>query len=447
MLKELWDQVIERLNQTMPQSGQTWLKNAHYKGENDTSITLSFSSMFYLDSFKKKCLDQAENVLADFSDKDIKLNLVVDTEIKKEETVKENTLEKISEKKKAVNETLNKDYTFDNFIIGENNRFACSVAKVIADNPGTSFNPCLIYGGVGLGKTHLIQAIGNYIYDNNPKMKVIYVTAETFTNELIQAISSKPANVKFKTKYRTADVLLIDDIHFISDKISTQEEIFHTFNELTERNKQIVFTCDRPLTELTGINERLITRFRKGANVDLQPPQYETRMAIALKKCKDLNFKISQDVLEYICLNIKTNVRDLEGALITLYSFSELIGKEITKEIAMEHIKNFIPTQMIKSTEITIDQIISQTASYFNVSTFDIRGKSRNKNVSLARHISMYLSSTMTNLSLTEIGKYFDSKDHTTVSYAINKIKSIEESDESIKRATETIIENLKKPS
>ena len=444
MLKDLWIETVERLNQTMPSSGKMWLKNAHFKDEKDNNVILSFSSPFYLDSFKKKCQEQAENVLSDFAGTDIKLTLEVDNNIKEEEIV-EKKITKLSEKKKALNETLNSDYTFDNFIVGENNLFACNVAKVISNNPGTSFNPCLIYGGVGLGKTHLIQAIGNYIYDHNPKMKVIYVTAETFTNELIQAISNKTANAKFKTKYRTADVLLIDDIHFIADKISTQEEIFHTFNELTERNKQIVFTCDRPLTELTGINERLITRFRKGANVDLQPPQYETRMAIALKKCKDLNFKISQEVLEYICLNIKTNIRDLEGALTTLYSFSELVGKEITKEIAMEHIKNFIPTQMIKSTEVTIDQIISQTASYFNVSTFDIRGKSRNKNVSLARHISMYLSSTMTNLSLTEIGKYFDSKDHTTVSYAINKIKSIEESDESIKRATETIISNLKK--
>ena len=177
-----------------------WLKNAHFSSEDDNSITLSFSSPFYLDSFKKKCLDQAHNVLSDFAETNIKINLIIDKEIKEEEEVKENKIAKISEKKKAVNETLNSEYTFDNFIVGENNLFACNVAKVISNNPGTSFNPCLIYGGVGLGKTHLIQAIGNYIYDHNPKMKVIYVTAETFTNELIQAISNKTANAKFKTK-------------------------------------------------------------------------------------------------------------------------------------------------------------------------------------------------------------------------------------------------------
>ncbi len=445
MLKELWNQAEERLKQTMPSSGQIWLKNAHYSGEKGNTLILSFTSSYYLDSFKRHCLDQSQHVLEDLSGEDIRINLIIDNNAKPEEEKEEVKITHLSEKKKAVNETLNRDYTFDNFIVGENNLFACNVAKVISTNPGTSFNPCLIYGGVGLGKTHLIQAIGNFIYDHNPKMKVIYVTAETFTNELIQAIGTKAGNAKFKNKYRTADVLLIDDIHFIADKESTQEEIFHTFNDLTERNKQIVFTCDRPITELRGVNERLITRFRKGVNVDLQPPQYETRMAIAIKKCKDLNFRIKQDVLEYICMNIKSNVRDLEGALTTLYSFSELVGREITKEIAAEHIKNFIPTEMIKNTEVTIDQIIAESASYFNVSTFDIRGKSRNKNVSLARHIAMYLSSNMTNLSLTEIGKYFDSKDHTTVSYAINKIKSIEESDESIKKATETIVNNLKK--
>ncbi len=443
MQEELWKQAVRRLNQTMPSSGKLWLEKAFFHDGNDDFITLSFSSRFYLDSFRKNCLDQAVNVLSDFAGKDISVKLTIDESIKENAVREGSRTQKVSEKKKAVNETLNSEYTFDNFIVGENNLFACNVAKVISDNPGTSFNPCLIYGGVGLGKTHLVQAIGNYIYEHNPKMKVIYVTAETFTNELIQAISNKTANAKFKTKYRTADVLLIDDIHFIADKISTQEEIFHTFNELTEKNKQIVFTCDRPLTELTGINERLITRFRKGANVDLQPPQYETRMAIAIRKCKDLEFSLSQDVLEYICMNIKTNVRDLEGALTTLYSFSTLVGREITKDIAMEHIRNFIPSQMIKNTDVTIDQIISQTSSYFNVSIFDVRGKSRNKNVSLARHISMYLSSILTNLSLTEIGKYFDNKDHTTISYAINKIKSIEESDESLKRAIESIMENL----
>ena len=187
MLKDLWIETVERLNQTMPSSGKMWLKNAHFKDEKDNNVILSFSSPFYLDSFKKKCQEQAENVLSDFAGTDIILTLEVDNNIKEEEIV-EKKITKLSEKKKAVNETLNSDYTFDNFIVGENNLFACNVAKVISNNPGTSFNPCLIYGGVGLGKTHLIQAIGNYIYDHNPKMKVIYVTAETFTNELIQSI-------------------------------------------------------------------------------------------------------------------------------------------------------------------------------------------------------------------------------------------------------------------
>lgn len=447
MLKEIWEKSKEQIIESLPASKTMWLKNAEYDSESGNELTLSVTSSFYLDNLKKNCLSQMENTVSDYAGQPIKIELIINanrvktTEDEKKVSKTNNSLDI---KKKDKNETLNQAYTFDNFIIGENNIFACNVAKVIAKNPGTSYNPCLIYGGVGLGKTHLTQAIGNYVYDHNPRMKVIYVTAETFTNELIQSITVRAANNKFKSKYRSADVLLIDDIHFIANKETTQEEIFHTFNELTENYKQIVVTCDRPLTELTGINERLITRFRKGVSVDLQPPQYETRMAIAQMMCKDLDFKISNDVLEFICLTIKTNVRDLQGAIMTLNSFSKLVGKTITKDIAAEHIKNFIPTQLIKNNDITIDQIVHHTSAYFNVNDYELRGKGRNKTLTIARHISMYLANELTNLSLTEIGKYFNSKDHTTVSYALNKIKSIINTDESVKIAIDKISENLK---
>ncbi len=448
MDKESWIETYDNLMQSLPKGKRYWLEDISFVDSDDDSVTLSFPSKFRLDNFKTKCLSEVENTLSELNGKEIKINLVV--EAKKDSNKDESDILEgigrkggLKEKKKAVNDTLNPNYTFDNYVVGDNNHFAYNAAKVISSNPGTSINPCFIYGGVGLGKTHLIQAIGNYIFDHNPRMKVIYVTAESFTNELILSIGNGTAQTKLKSKYRTADVLLIDDIHFLQGKISTQEELFHTFNELTEKNKQVVFTCDRPLTELEGIPERLITRFRKGLTVDLQPPTYETRMAIAKKKCDAMNFEIKYDVLEYICQNIKTNIRDLEGALVTLSSLSKLLGKEITKEVAKEQIKNYIPQPLIKGNDASIDDIINETANYFNVNASDIKGKSRNKNISMARHISIYLSSNILRYSLTEIGTYFGNMDHTTVSYAINKVKGLLNADESIKEAVDIISSNI----
>lgn len=449
MDSELWNETYENLMQSLPDTKKHWIRNVSLAGYDDDSITLSFSSSFTLDNFKSNCLSEVENTISALTGKEMKINFVIEKKIreeKKEEKEETRILENIGKtglKKKPVNDTLNPNYTFENYVVGDNNNFAYNAARVISANPGTSINPCFIYGGVGLGKTHLIQAIGNYIFENNPRMKVIYVTAESFTNELIYSIGNQTVQTKLKTKYRNADVLLIDDIHFLQGKASTQEELFHTFNELTEKNRQVVFTCDRPLTELEGIPERLITRFRKGLTVDLQPPTYETRMAIARKKCEAMDFNIKYDVLDYICQNIKTNIRDLEGALVTLSSLSKLLGKEITKEVAKEQIRNYIPQPLIKENEASIDDIINETANYFNVNPSDIKGKGRNKNISMARHISIYLSSNILRYSLTEIGSYFGNIDHTTVSYAINKVKSLIAADESIKEAIDIISSNI----
>ena len=274
-------------------------------------------------------------------------------------------------------------------------------------------------------------------------MKIIYTTAESFTNEFIDSLLSKEKISAFKSKYRNVDVLLIDDIHFLQKKDSTQEELFHTFNELYDNHKQIVLTCDRPITELTDITDRLKTRFRKGLNVDLQPPAYETRMAIAMQKCKERGYTIDPKVLEFICQSINTNVRDLEGALTTLSSFASLVGKPVTLDIAREQLKNFIIAPAIKNTDITIDMIIHKTAAYFNVKDYDIRGKSRNKNIMLARHISIYLASELTSYSLSEIGKVMNGKDHTTIMYSVEKIKSIMETDESVRQAVNDLKADL----
>ena len=438
-LASVWQEAAAQLEDTLPETKKQWIKRISFEKEEDGRLVLSLSSDFYREMTEKNCRADIENTVSEIAGRDVAIDFIVDRSKKTVQKAPARTARKEKTETASKNTTLNKQYSFDNFISGDNSSFAFNACKVIAQNPGTSFNPCLIYGGVGLGKTHLLESIGNYIDEHNPKMKIIYTTAESFTNEFIDSLLSKERISSFKAKYRNVDVLLIDDIHFLQKKDSTQEELFHTFNELYDSHKQIVLTCDRPITELTDITDRLETRFRKGLNVDLQPPAYETRVAIAMQKCKEKGYTIDQKVLEYICQNVNTNVRDLEGALTTLSSFATLVGKPVTLDIAKEQLKNFIVAPAIRNTDITVDMIIHSTASYFNLKEYDIRGKSRNKNITLARHISIYLASELTSYSLSEIGKMMNGKDHTTIMYSVEKIKSILDTDESVKQAVETI--------
>ena len=442
-IENIWKEAEERLEQSLPAPKRQWFDRISYSGEADGKLMLSLPSEFFRDNAEKSCGDEIRNTLEAIANEKIDVEFIVDSSAKP--SAKKRTAPKADKKSEAPvskNTTLNKSYSFDNFIAGDNSSFAFNAAKVIAQNPGISYNPCLIYGGVGLGKTHLLQSIGNYIDEHNPKMKIIYVTAESFTNEFINSLSANQTSL-FKAKYRNVDVLLIDDIHFLQKKDSTQEELFHTFNELYDNHKQIVLTCDRPITELSDITDRLKTRFRKGLNVDLQPPAYETRVAIAMQKCRERNYNIDSKVLEYICQNIDTNIRDLEGALTTLSSFASLVGKPITIDIAREQLKNFIVSPAIRNNDITIDMIIRKTAEYFNVTDYDIKGKSRNKNIMLARHISIYLASKLTSYSLSEIGKSMNGKDHTTIMHSVDKIKSLLSTDESINTAVTAIESDL----
>ncbi len=446
-LDRIWSEAEAQLEEALPESKRIYIDMIEYRGEKDGAIILAFPSDFYKNNAEKNCRPEIENTISEIAGHHIDTVFITDESSvkKKKPAAKTSAAGKTSSKTKteaSKNTTLNKIYSFDNFISGDNSNFAFNAARVIAQNPGISYNPCLIYGGVGLGKTHLLQSIGNYIDEHNPKMKIIYVTAESFTNEFINSLLTDKASA-FKIKYRSVDVLLIDDIHFLQKKNQIQEELFHTFNELYDNHKQIVLTCDRPITELTDITDRLKTRFRKGLNVDLQPPAYETRMAIAIQKCRERNYKLDNDVLEFICQSIDTNIRDLEGALTTLSSFSELVGKPITLDIAKEHLKNFIVEPAIKNNDISIDSIIRKTASYFNIKEYDIKGKSRNKNIILARHISIYLSSKLTSYSLSEIGKMMNGKDHTTIMHSVERIKSLLDTDESVRNAVSSIEKSL----
>lgn len=430
----------------LPPDAKLFLRRIEIKDINDKVVTLSAPSEFIVTGIKEY-KTVIENVLSEKLNENIKIKIISEkgkeSDSKQKEEKKSQSKPKQVEKKK--NPTLNPKYTLDNFIQGDNSDIAYKAAKVIAMNPGTSnFNPCLIYGGVGLGKTHLLQAIGNYVFDKHPNMNVIYVTAESFTNEFIDSFGSKESNNKFKKTYRNADVLLIDDIHFLQKKVSTQEELFHTFVDLHHNNKQIVFTCDRPITELTDITDRLRTRFSSGLNVDLRPPEYEVRLAIARQKNKEEKLNLPENVLDYICQAVRTNVRDLEGALITISGIAKLVGSPATIEMAKEQLKNVIVEPVSINVDFSINDVFTAVANYFNVSLVDMRGASRSKNIKIPRQIAMFVAYKYGHFTQSDIGKYLN-KDHTSVRYSVIQIESLIDADDSIKKSVEAVNSVLNK--
>ena len=321
------------------------------------------------------------------------------------------------------NANLNPKYTFDSFVVGANNNLAHAASLAVAESPGEIYNPLFIYGGVGLGKTHLMQSIANFILKNNPKAKILYVTSEKFTNELIDAIRNKNniSTTEFREKYRNNDVLLIDDIQFIIGKESTQEEFFHTFNELHEAKKQIVISSDKPPKEIETLEERLRSRFEWGLTVDIQSPDYETRMAILRKKEEMEGYNIDNEVIKYIATNIKSNIRELEGALTKIVALSKLEkNREINIALAEKALKDIIAPGDKK--EVTPEFIIEVVADHFNLTPLDIISQRRNKEIVYPRQIAMYLCRNMTDTGLQNIGKSLGGRDHTTILHGIDKI-------------------------
>jgi len=319
----------------------------------------------------------------------------------------------------VMNANLNPRYTFDTFVVGSNNRFAHAASLAVAESPGTLYNPLFIYGGAGLGKTHLMQSIAHYILRNDPSVRVLYVTSETFTNDLIDSLKGKK-NAEFKEKYRSIDVLMIDDIQFLIGKESTQEEFFHTFNYLYETGKQVIITSDKPPKDFTNLEERLRSRFSVGLPVDVSAPDYETRVAILHKKEETENTKISDDIINYIAENINTNIRELEGALNRITAFKRLSNKEITLSMAEDVLRDIINNH--KEVTITVSLIVEVIASHFGFEADELLSQKRNKDIAYSRQIAMYLCRQMTDLSLQQIGKELGNRDHTTVRHGIEKI-------------------------
>ncbi len=335
---------------------------------------------------------------------------------------------------------LNPKYVFDSFVIGNSNRFAHAASLAVAEAPARAYNPLFIYGGVGLGKTHLMHAIGHYILRNNPRNKVLYTTSEKFTNDLINSIRDDK-NVEFRNRYRNTDVLLVDDIQFIADKERTQEEFFHTFNSLYEASKQIIISSDRPPKEIPTLEDRLRSRFEWGLICDIQPPDLETRIAILKKKANMENLFIPDEVMVYIAKKIDSNIRELEGALVRVIAYSSLTNKEINMELTEEALKDFFSNSKPKM--ITVNLIKQVVSEYYSIKVEDFKSKKRTRSIAFPRQVAMYLSRELTDLSLPKIGEEFGGRDHTTVIHACEKITNEYEKDQSLKIAIDEIKKRL----
>lgn len=355
-------------------------------------------------------------------------------------TGKEHETGLIEEKKPIIKKgNLNPKYTFDTFVVGPSNQFAHAASFRVSENPGFSYNPLFIYGGVGLGKTHLITAIGNYILDKKPEINVCYISSEQFTTEFVSAIRHEKMP-EFRNKYRTVDVFLVDDIQFIAGKDSTQEEFFHTFNELYSKQKQIVISSDRPPMEISDITDRLRSRFGMGLIADIQPPEIETRLAILYKKAEMEGVKLPEDVAYFIASRVKSNVRELEGSLIKLCAYTSLTKVPISMDVAKYVLRDLLPDE---NKPITIELIQKAVCEALGLKIQDIKSKKRTKEISNARKLAMYITKKLTNLSLAEIGNAFGGKDHATVIYACKQIEKDKEMDESINRLIDSIIKKV----
>ncbi len=428
---------------TSPDEGGMYLDQVFYISSAEGVLTLGTPSKLVKDrlesqGFKKRLeAELAERTGA---------NVTVNIEIKQQEMTEPST----EAPKKVGNVTaepknhpaLKEEFTFKNFVISSSNELAANAAMAISKSPGKAYNPFLIYGGVGLGKTHLMQAIGNDIYRRTPEKKVVYVTAENFTNEFIAAIRQSRASA-FKNKYRGADVLLIDDIHFFQGKEAVQEELFNTFNALYEVNKQIVFTCDRHPSELKNLTERMKSRFNSGLPADIKMPDFEARMAILKNKSLLQGHVIKDEVLEFIAKNVTSSVREMESALTKIIAYSDLVRKDVTLEVAKEQLSYLVAT---RPENVSIDRIIKAVAENFNIASSDIRGRKRTKNIAWPRQIAMYIINHLGEYSMNEIGNEFG-KDHTTVIYAIQKVEDSIKSNPTIEPMIQKIEAEIKEAS
>ncbi|WP_226654108.1 chromosomal replication initiator protein DnaA [Pseudalkalibacillus hwajinpoensis] len=445
-ITDLWQQALSEIEKKLSKpSFETWLKSTSANRMEGDTIIITAPNEFARDWLESRYSSLITETLLELTGSELQAKFI----IPQNQSDADLDLEQAMKKKPKANpaheehpqSVLNSKYTFDTFVIGSGNRFAHAASLAVAEAPAKAYNPLFIYGGVGLGKTHLMHAIGHYVIEHNPNAKVVYLSSEKFTNEFINSIRDNKT-VNFRNKYRNVDVLLIDDIQFLAGKEQTQEEFFHTFNALHEESKQIVISSDRPPKEIPTLEDRLRSRFEWGLITDITPPDLETRIAILRKKAKAEGLDIPNEVMLYIANQIDTNIRELEGALIRVVAYSSLINQDMNADLAAEALKNIIPSS--KPRVITIHDIQTVIGDHFSVKLEDFAAKKRTKSVAFPRQIAMYLSRELTDFSLPKIGEEFGGRDHTTVIHAHEKISKLVDSDQAFQKKLQDIVEQLK---
>jgi len=445
-IADLWSRALSEIEKKLSKpSFETWLKSTKAHALQGDTLVITAPNEFARDWLESRYLHLIANTLFELTGEEIGVKFIIPQTQNEDEFMPKSPIKtapkKGDESSDFPQNMLNPKYTFDTFVIGSGNRFAHAASLAVAEAPAKAYNPLFIYGGVGLGKTHLMHAIGHYVLDHNPSAKVVYLSSEKFTNEFINSIRDNKA-VDFRNKYRNVDVLLIDDIQFLAGKEQTQEEFFHTFNTLHEESKQIVISSDRPPKEIPTLEDRLRSRFEWGLITDITPPDLETRIAILRKKAKADGLDIPNEVMLYIANQIDSNIRELEGALIRVVAYSSLINKDINADLAAEALKDIIPSS--KPKVITIQEIQRVVGQHFNVKLEDFKAKKRTKSVAFPRQIAMYLSRELTDSSLPKIGEEFGGRDHTTVIHAHEKISKLLQKDEQLQRQINEIKEMIK---
>jgi len=430
--EDLWQQVLQALKQRLSRPAyETWLKSTRALALNGSTLLIGVPNEFARDWLQTRLYSLIKSTVSSTLKSDVEVDFQV-----MEAPAKPAPAEPLFQERGA-KLPLNPRYTFSSFVVGNSNRFAHAACMAVAEAPGRSYNPLFIYGGVGLGKTHLLQAIGNHVLSKTKSLRVLYLSSETFTNEVINGIRDRRMS-EFRDRYRSLDLLLLDDVQFLAGKESTQEEFFHTFNALHEGSKQIVISSDRPPKDIPTLEDRLRSRFEWGLIADIQPPDIETRIAILKKKTEAEEMAIPQEVLEYIAQNITSNIRELEGALTRLLASASLNNLEIDLAMASGVLRDLIP---VVQRSLSVSDIQSAVASYFGLSVDDLVAKKRSREITVPRHIAIFLARELTDTSLSQIGSAFGGRDHSTVLHACDKIRT--ESDININ--LRTALDEIKK--
>jgi len=440
-LSDIWIEVLEIIRPEVPAvTFKTWIETIiPVKYENDV-LLIEVPFQINKEMIEKRFSELLKNAFL-YLDLNIdSINILLSSERKAENTRLEGTSSPLFSRDERKS-SLNSNYTFDSFVVGPSNEFAHAACYCVAEKSISLYNPLFLYGGVGLGKTHLMHAIGNHVLANSPEKKVMYVSSEKFTTDLINAIRDEKTE-QFRQKYRTIDILMVDDIQFICGKDSTQEEFFHTFNELFQSGKQIIISSDRPPKDLEHLEDRLINRFSSGLTASIQMPELETRIAILKKKAQQYNIYIKDEIYQYIASNITTNIREMEGAMKKLFSYHQLMKKEITLSLVEEAMKDF---KMEKKKHITPELILDTVAKHYNMKTADLKSQKKTNDIAYPRQVAMYILKELTDLSQTAIGQLLGDKHYTTVIHGIRKIEGDIISNSKTNASVSTILDDLEK--